>query len=200
MALIGRFACSPPSFWAAAFLICCPVPLICQGAPEQDKPAIEVPAAPPGSGNEVKQQSCPVINEGVIPTKSTIEAKVTGTLEASCQKAGKKLWVNSIFEMDFPECRMLVGAPIYGSVTAASSTKNPRASELSFEFHATDCLGHDKQPMQMVVIGVFAPPGEQVRALNAVPTEVEGGARQITDTVASTSGYDANLDPAWPRA
>jgi hypothetical protein len=181
------------------FLICCVVSLSGYAAAGQQKPATEVPPAPPNPVNEAKQISCPDVLEDAIPTNSTIKAKVAGTLEASHQKAGKKLWLNSIYEMDFPGCRMLAGAPIYGIVTAASSNKNPDSSELSLQFNAADCVGHDKRPIKLVVVGVFAPPDEQARGHNALPTEVAGGARQISDAAASSNGYDANLNPAGPR-
>jgi hypothetical protein len=180
------------------FLICCVVPLSGHTAAGQQKPAVEVPPAPPNPVSEAKQISCPDVLEAAISTNSAIKAKVAATLEASHQKAGKKLWLNSIYEMDFPGCRMLAGAPIYGIVTAASSNKNPDSSELSLQFDAADCLGHDKRPLKLVVIGVFAPPGEQARGHDALPTEVAGGARQISDTAASSNGYDANLNPAGP--
>jgi hypothetical protein len=197
--LIRRFSdCWFRVICLPAFLICCAVPLSVQTLAGQEKPAIEVPPAPPNAANEGKQASCPDVLDAAILTKSTIEAKVIGKLEASHQKAGKKLWLNSIYEMDVPGCRMRPGAPVYGIVTAASSSKNPDSSELSLEFDAADCLGHDKQPMKLVVIGVFAPPDEQPRGHDAVPTEVQGGAHQISDTEASTSGYDAKLNPAGP--
>ena len=178
-----------------AFLICCVAPL---AVAAQEKPAIEVPSAPLNAANEGTQAPCPDVLDAAILTKSMIEAKVNGTLEASHQKAGKKLWLNSIYEMDYPGCRMIAGAPVYGIVTAASSAKNPDSSELSLQFDAADCLGHDKKPMRLVVIGVFAPPDEQGRGHDAVPTEVQGGARQISDAAASTSGYDAKLNAAMP--
>jgi hypothetical protein len=191
MLLRRLFHCWCPIVCLPAFLVCCTMPLA-----GQEKPATEVPPAPAKAANEAPQPSCPVIVDAAIPTKSTIEARVTGTLEASHQKAGKKLWVNSIYEMDFPGCHMVAGAPIYGTVTAASSSKNPDASELSLEFYAADCLGHDKRPMKLVVIGVLAPPGEQARGHNALPTEVQGGARDIGDMAGSSNGYDANLNAA----
>jgi hypothetical protein len=187
--LIRRFAdrrfrvpCLP------AFLICCLIPFTGQTLTGQDKPATENPPAP----------SCPVLSDTPIPVRSTIEAKVMGTLEAGHQKAGKKLWLNSVYEMDFPGCHMVAGAPIYGVVTTASSSKNPEAAELSLAFDSADCVGHDKHPMKLIVVGVNAPPDEHARGHDAMPTEVQGGGRQISSPVGSTAGYDANLNPAGP--
>ncbi len=184
--------------YVPALLICFSMPLLSQETTGQQKPVVQVPPAPPGPANDEIQGSCPAISSSEIPIKTTIEAKVTGGLEARRQKAGKKLWVNSIYEMDFPGCRMIVGAPIYGTVTAASSLKDGGKSELSLEFNAADCVGRDKKPMKLIVMAVAAPPGEQAMAHDATPTEVQGGARNIGDTVASRSGYDAKLNPAEP--
>lgn len=175
-----RVACVP------VFIICGFIALT-QILAGQDKPATDNPPAP----------SCPALADTAIPIRSTIEAKVTGTLDAGHQKAGKKLWLNSVYEMDFPGCHMAAGAPIYGVVTAASSSKSPEVSELSLAFDAADCVGHDKQSMKLIVVGVAGPPDENVRGHDAMPTEVHG-TRQISDTVASTAGYDANLSPAGP--
>jgi len=154
----------------------------------QDQAANENPPAP----------SCPVLADTAIPVRSTIEAKVMGTLDAGHQKAGKKLWLNSVYEMDFPGCHMAAGAPIYGVVTAASSSKSPEASELSLAFDAADCVGHDKHPMRLIVVGLVAPPDENARGHDAMPIEVQGGGRQIASVVGSSAGYDANLSPAGP--
>jgi hypothetical protein len=121
-------------------------------------------------------------------------------LESRRLKTGKKVWANSVYEMDLHECRMVVGAPVLGSVTAAASSKDPRHSELSFAFDAVDCVDHSKHPMKLVVIGVYAPPSNQVRAHDTVPTEVNGSGRQISDTAGATSGYDAILNSTSPRA
>jgi len=177
-----RLACVP-LFTACSFLA-----LSSQTVAGQDKPATDNPPAP----------SCSVLSDNAIPVRSTIEAKVTGTLEAGHQKAGKKLWLNSVYEMDFPGCHMAAGAPIYGVVTAASSSKIPEASELSLAFDAADCVGHDKHPMKLIVVGVAGPPDENARGHDAMPTEVQGGGRQIASVVGSSAGYDANLSPAGP--
>jgi hypothetical protein len=170
------------------FLICCFLALSTKTLAGQDKPATDNPPAP----------SCFVLSDDAIPVRSTIQAKVIGTLDAGHQKAGRKLWLNSVYDMDFPGCHMVAGAPIYGVVTAASSTKSPDAAELSLAFDAADCVGHDKHPMKLIVVGLFAPPDQNVRGHDAMPTEVAGGARQISSTMAATNGYDADLNPAGP--
>ena len=193
MKLLGAFVIQ------FALTLSYPRVLFAQANQNQEKPAIVVPPAPPISGSGVERQSCPLLVDTAIPVNTTIEAKLGMLLESHRQKTGKKLWANSVYEMDLHECRMLVGAPVFGSVTAAASSKDPRHSELSLVFDSVDCVDHAKHPMKLVVIGVYAPPSEQVRAHNAVPTEINGIGRQISETVASTNGYDAILNPTSPR-
>lgn len=184
-----RIVCVP------AFLTCCVVPLTGQTAAEQPRPAIDSPPALANAANE--QPSCSAIQDATIPTRVTIKAKVTGALEAGRQKTGKKLWLNSVYPMDYPGCRMNAGAPIYGIVTAASSAKSPDSSELSLQFDAADCQGRDKQPMKLVVVGAFAPPDELARGHDSLPMEVHG-TRQISEMAGASNGYDANLSPVSP--
>ncbi len=103
--------------------------------------------------------------------------------------------MNATYGMIFPNCRFETDAAIYGRVTAASSTKNPNSSELALQFDRVDCAGHGKQSMKLFLIGVVAPPDEGGALHDAVPTEVHGGSRNITDTVAGTTAYDEKLNP-----
>lgn len=168
-------------------------------APAKQQAPVQVPPAPPGApGQETPAVPCTPLAENGVPIKSTIEAKVNGLLESNHLKLGKKLWVNSVFEMSFPECRMAAGAPVYGKVTASSSSKNPNASELGLSFDAVDCIGHEHQPMKLVLVGLIAPPEGGDMGHSAAPTEVAGGGRQISDAAANTNGYDAHLSAALP--
>jgi hypothetical protein len=180
-----------------AFLIVFSPSLFGQAPANQQSPT-QVPTPPAGAATPEKPAPCPPFAEDWIPIRSTIEARVTGLMESNRLKPGKKLWVNSVFEMDLPECRMAAGAPVYGAVTAASSSKNPSGSELALSFDAADCGQHTHQSMKLVVVGVIGPPEVESRGHNAAPTEIQGGSRQISDTAANTSGYDANLRAALP--
>jgi len=90
--------------------------LFAQADQNREKPAIVVPPAPPISGSDVERQSCPLLVDNAIPVNTTIEAKPGMVLDSHRQKTGKKLWANSVYEMDLHECRMPVGAPVFGSV------------------------------------------------------------------------------------
>jgi hypothetical protein len=158
--------------------------------------APEKQAATPPTPSNASQPDCPQIADTNIPLGTTIQAKVTGLINAHL-KPGRKIWVNAVNGVIYPECRLENDAAIYGTVTGASSTKNPDGSELSLQFDSADCTGHSKQKMKLLLVGVLAPPDASGSLHDAVPTEVHG-ARQITDAVAETNGYDARLNPGGP--
>ena len=149
--------------------------------------------APQAAASDAGQQACAQIPDSDIPISNTLQAKITNPLEAAHLKPGKKVWVNAAIGMIYPGCRLEPDAAIYGTVTAASASKNPAASELAIDFNSADCTGHSKQSMKFVLIGVLAPP-DQLRSMhNALPTEVNGSGRQISD--AAGSSPDAQLNP-----
>ncbi len=186
----------PMLLFAVVALTSFPASAFCQTPPAtQPKPA---EATPPAAPDPNSQTACARLAEDTIPINSTIEAKVSGTMEATHLKPGKKFWLNAANGMVFPGCRMEQDAAIYGTVTAASSSKNPDASELSLLFDSIDCAGHAKQPMNLLVLAVIAPPEESRTSHDAVPTEIRGGSRQISNTVASTDAYDLKLSAGGP--
>ncbi|PWT76150.1 MAG: hypothetical protein C5B46_01650 [Proteobacteria bacterium] len=146
----------------------------------------------PATPSDASQAACAEIPDSDIPLANTMQAKVTIPIEAAHLKPGKKVWVNAVVGMIYPGCRLENDAAIYGTVTAASASKNP-AAELSIDFNSADCTGHSKQNVKFVLIGVVAPPDQSRSAHDAAPTQVNGGARQISDAVSATSGRDAQL-------
>lgn len=156
--------------------------------------ASAAPQQPAGS-DAGQTQSCALIGDTDIPVSTTIRAKVTNLMDAAHLKPGKKIWLNSAFGMVYPGCTLDQDAAIYGTVTSAASSKNPNASELSLEFNSADCTGHAKQPLKLMVVGVMAPPDQLKNSHDAMPTELQGAPRQISDTAANTNGYDAKQSP-----
>lgn len=181
-------------FSQVLFSVSFPLCLVAQASQNPAKPAIQIPPAPPGPGHSNDRQSCPLMADGAIPINATVEARLGMLLESNHQKPGKNLWVNSVYEMDLHACHMYAGAPVFGTVTGALSSRTPSHSEISLAFDAADCVGHSKQPLKFVVIGVYAPPDKNFRGHDAVPTEVHDRSRQISETATSTEGYDANLN------
>jgi len=86
-----------------------------------------------------------------------------------------------------PECPMDANAVIYGHVTAASSSRNPDASELSLQFDHADCRGHARKEMKFWLVAVVAPPEDTRSVHDALPT----GAGYIDDGW----GSDQKLNP-----
>ena len=148
------------------------------------------------AGNERGQiVPCASLSDTEIPLNTMIRAKVTNLIDAAHLKPGKKVWLNSAYGMVYPGCTLDQDAAIYGTVTSAASSKNPNASELSLEFSSADCTGHSKQPLKLMIVGLMAPPDQLKNSHDSMPTELQGGARQISDTAANTNGYDAKLNP-----
>jgi hypothetical protein len=159
---------------AAAILLCAAGLLFGQATPvnrpAQPQGPIEIPPAPAPA---VRQpvQNCPPLANRYMRANKLIEAEVTGLLSSSHLKPGKEVWVSSVFEETDPECRMDAKAAIYGRITAASSSKNPNASELSLVFDHADCAGHARQEMKLILIGVVGPPDESDTVRNALPSK-----------------------------
>ena len=155
-------------------------------------------APAPAADTTAPAATCATLADSAIPLNSTIQAKVTGLMEANHLKPGKEFWISASVGMVFPGCTFDSGASIYGRVTAASSSKNPNASELALQFDKIDCHGHNKLPMKLFLIGVVAPPEGSGAMHDDVPTEVAGRGRQIDDTMNATATYDAKLNPGGP--
>lgn len=103
-------------------------------------------------------------------------------------------------EWQFPGCNLPSKSLLYGHVTAASSSRNPDASELALAFEQAECEGHSRRPVSIAVIGAVAAPDQYVGLHTALPSEVAGGARDISVT-AQNLGYfalDENLNPGGP--
>jgi len=158
------------------------------------------PAAPGAQppANQAVQAPCPPGPDMDIPITSTIEAKVSGTLDSAHLKPGKQIWVNVVDGLVFPGCTLNAGAALYGHVTAAASEKNTDSSELSLVFDHADCEGHGKKAMPLWLIGILGPQDQQSKAHDAVPLGLHGQARSISAAVAATSNVDDSLNPGGP--
>ena len=130
---------------------------------------------------------CPRISDEDFPIKSTLEAKVQGTLDSAHLKPGKDIWAKVVQGYALPGCTMNQDATLYGRVMAASS------SELSVDFDRGDCVGHAGQKLSLKLIGLVAAPGAASGRHESMPTEVAGGARSISSALGATDGYDPAL-------
>jgi thioredoxin-like negative regulator of GroEL len=150
------------------------------------------------SGNESSSSTCQQFENRDWPVNSTIEARVTELMDSSHLKPGKNIFVKVLYGLTYPECALTQDAILYGHVTAASSSKNPNSSDLGVTFDHADCAGHQKQELHMRLIGLVAPRDQSNMLHDALPTQVAGGARQISDPVTGSNGRDDDLSPSGP--
>ncbi len=188
---IGRIALVPVLAAVTVFAQAPPSP----SAPAQG-PAATKMAAP---ASNASQPACPHSPDMDIPLNQTIQAQVTGTLDSGHLKVGKGIWVNVVNGVVYPGCTLEKGAAIYGRITEAASAKTSDRSVLSILFDRADCSEHGKKALSMQLIGLVGPPEDSEHGHDAMPSEVSGIGRQISQTVASTDGFDADLNPHGAR-
>ncbi|HEY6490409.1 MAG: tetratricopeptide repeat protein [Terracidiphilus sp.] len=124
------------------------------------------------------------------PLNTTLEGTIQIAIDSGHLKPGKEVWVKTLNEYTFPGCTLNRNAVVYGRVVSASSTKNSQTAELAIAFDRGDCLGHGKQQISLRLIGIVAPPPGSAHLHEMLPTEVVGGARQISATSSESDGYD----------
>lgn len=162
-------------------------------ASTRDLAAATTPVQPnPGTqtvGGAASESNCNVDNTD-RPLSTTLEGTVQIAMDSGHLKPGKEVWVKTLNEYTFPGCTLNRDSVVYGHVVAASSKKNSDTAELAVAFDRGDCLGHGKQQISLRLIGIVSPPPGSAHLHEMLPTEVVGGARQISDTAGATQGYD----------
>ncbi len=149
--------------------------------------------------SSASQAKCDTAEDQEIPITSTIEATVTGSLDSTHLKPGREITAQVVTGWQFPGCNLPAKSTLYGHITAASSSKNPDASEMAFVFDHGDCDGRSKKPISLTVIGVVAPSDQFVGMHSALPSEVAGGGRDISNSVGNGGvAQDENLNPGGP--
>jgi tetratricopeptide (TPR) repeat protein len=162
-----------------------------------------IASAPSAPANDAGEPICQKMSQADLPTNTTIETKVFGTLDSGHLKPGKDVWVQVINPVEYPGCTLNEKAILYGRVMISTSSKDRNGSELSLLFDRGDCVGHAKQQLALRLIGAIAPPDESRRMHDEMPVEVAGGARQIggsstSNDAASGNPFDDNLNPGGP--
>jgi hypothetical protein len=134
---------------------------------------------------------------GDLPTKNTIEAQIVGWLDSAHAKPGQPVTLKVVYETISEDCRLPAGALLYGDVVASSAGKN--GGELALAFDHGDCFRVGKKDLPLRLIGIVGPPEERKAAHDSMPTELTGGARDISVTVSNMgSREDENLNPGGP--
>ncbi len=161
------------------------------------------PGTKGSSGNATREiagastPACPVTDDRDRPLGSTIQAKVTGLIDAAHLKVGREVTVKVMNDWMFPGCTLPANSILYGHVTESRSTRNPDSAELSLIFDHGECGGGPKKAISLTLIGLVASPDQFVGLHSVLPTEVAGGGRQIS-SAAADSGSDMpeiNLNP-----
>ena len=143
--------------------------------------------APTPSSNEAKDAACTQYanQDKEHPIDSTIQGGIVGWLDSGHLKPGQSITIKVLRDWIAPNCALTSGALLYGHVLAATSSKKSGGSELALVFDHGDCIGHAKQELSLRIIAVAGGDTAYVGIHNAMPTEVAGGARDISQTAAS---------------
>ena len=166
-----------------------------EASPALAKGTMTASAAP---ANETNAPMCQQFENRDWPVDSTIEARVTELMDSSHLKPGKEVFVKVLYGLTYPGCVLTQDAILYGHVTAAASSKNPNSSELGLVFDHADCEGRQKQQLPLRLIGLVAPRDQSNMLHDALPTQVAGGVRQISDPASGSTGRDDDLSPGGP--
>jgi len=142
------------------------------------------------------EPECPPDDMTDQPFVTLITAKPTGLWDSGSLKAGESLTVKVVKEWIAPACRLDQGANLYGHVVSVAHSKHHGKAELALVFDQGDCTGHSRQALTLNVIGLLAPEDNRKALHDALPLEMHGGARRITEIVPALSfGTDFNLNP-----
>jgi tetratricopeptide (TPR) repeat protein len=154
-------------------------------------------ALPPSSSAEDNSGCTQYANQNADhPLDSTIQGGIIGWLDSGHLKPGQSISVRVLRDWIAPSCTLTAGATLYGHVLAANTSKSSSASQLALVFDHGDCSGHPKQELSLRIIGVAGGDTQYTGVHNAMPTEVAGGAKAISDTAASMGiAADDNMKP-----
>jgi tetratricopeptide (TPR) repeat protein len=153
-------------------------------------------AIPSASSSEADNSSCSQYanQNGDHSINSTIQGGIIGWLDSGHLKVGQSISVKVLRDWIAPSCTLIAGTTLYGHVLASTSSKS--ASVLALVFDHGDCSGHPKQELLLRIIGVAGGDAQYQGVHNAMPTEVAGGARAISDAAASMGlAPDDNMKP-----
>ena len=157
-------------------------------------------AAPPSSSGEGKA-ACDQYPDGDHSLSSAILGGINGGLDTKHLKVGQPIQVKILRDWIAAgsSCALTKGAALYGHVLAATASKSPAGSELAVVFDHGDCSGRPKQELSLRIIGVVRRDTDYAGVHSAMPTEVHGGARSISDTAASM-GAESDDDMNGPKS
>lgn len=188
-----RSSCWLPRIAGAALILAFPAfSAFGQTAASPSTPAAAAPAT------ATAPAPCQRVADVDHPLSQTLQVKVKGFLDSGHLKPGKEVWFTVVGGMEYPGCTLEADSVVYAHVVNVSSSKSPKASELSLAFDRADCSGHAKQELPMKLIGLVAPPDQSEKMHDAMPVAVHQSGRKIDDAMAGTNALDMDLNPGGP--
>jgi tetratricopeptide (TPR) repeat protein len=153
--------------------------------------AVSSPSSSDGDNSSCSQYAN---QNGDHSINSTIQGGIIGWLDSGHLKAGQSISVKVLRDWIASSCTLIAGATLYGHVLASTTSKS--GSELAVVFDHGDCSGHPKQELSLRIIGVAGGDAQYEGVHNAMPTQVAGGGRAISDAAASMGlAIDDNMKP-----
>jgi Tfp pilus assembly protein PilF len=147
----------------------------------------DVPASASGGGNAPSCDQYAGQNVG-HPISSAVRATIVDGLDSGRLKPGQAIRAKMLSEWSAPSCTLSKDAMLYGHVVAASAAKSPGEAKLAVVFDHGDCARHPKQELALRLISVEG--DERSQAVHdAMPTEVRGGTKAISDTAGAMGNY-----------
>ncbi len=163
-------------------------------------PGVEVAKSGAGSGGlkapTVAEVECPPDDTSDHPFSTLIAAEPSGLWDSGNLNIGDTLSVKVVQEWTTPVCRLEMGANLYGRVVSVVPSKHRGHAELALVFDQGDCTGHNRQALTLNVIALVAPDDDGQALHTAIPSQVNGSGRQLSDVVGSLQhGTDVMLNP-----
>jgi Flp pilus assembly protein TadD len=160
-----------------------------------------VTGAPAAGGliaRKAANQDCNDSDSRDRPLNTTLQAQVVGLLDSGRLKLGQEVTVKLVKGWSDDECTLSAGDLLYGHVTSAGCARSPDSSELSLMFDRAQC-DRGARPLKLRLIAVVAAPDQFVGMHTALPSQVAGAGRSISNLAGGTGlNEDINLNPTGP--
>jgi tetratricopeptide (TPR) repeat protein len=156
------------------------------------------PAAGALVARKAADQDCNDSDTRDRPLTTALQAQVMGLLDSGRLRRGQEVTVKLVNGWSDDECTLGAGDLLYGHVTSAGTAHSSDSSELSLMFDRAEC-DRGARPLNLRLIAVVAAPDQFKGLHTALPSQVAGGGRSISNLAGDTRiGEDINLNPTGP--
>jgi hypothetical protein len=181
----------------AIAMACLAAPILAQQPGQPSSATLPPHQSLLSTGMDTPALACPKFDNRERPVNTTIQARVTELMDSAHLKPGDDVFAKVLYGISYPGCELDQEAILYGHVTAAFASKDPKSSELGLLFDHADCNGK-KQDLRMRLVGLVAPPDHTTMEHDVLPSEVHNAVQPLP--VTSRAGIDDNLTPAaYPK-